>query len=264
MLEQAVTEYLGSQRAEERRSAQQELARFLRWCGRSREINTLTPMEVEEYCGTLESTGQESSQRLAIFKAFLVYIRRQGWTATSLAPHAKLRRANKRASATQRQGQQPASSRLTSDGYQRLMGEMATLKGERVQIAEDIRKAAATKDFSENAPLDAAREHQAQVESRIRELETTLKDATLLESPGNSGHAAARVMIGSKVLLRHLSSGQETSYLLVDSRETNPTAGKISVSSPVGKALLNRTTGEEIDIVTPRGAVRYLVSKIGE
>ena len=263
LLGEAFTNYLEAQADKDRQAVQQELARFIRWRGRERATGSLTPLDVEEYCGTLDDTGEASSQRLAITKKFLVYLHRQGWTNTNLAPHAKLRRSGRKSPASQRRRQLVASSQLTAEGHQRLQDELDSLKSERVGMVEDIRLAAATKDFSENAPLDAAREHQGQVEARIRELEGILKGATILKETTAGKSALARVDVGSRIVLRHVQTGQEVSYLLVESSEADPTEGKLSAASPVGKAVLTRAVGDEVEVATPRGAVRYVVKKIG-
>ena len=258
LLSEVSADYLQASGKKATQATRQEVAKFVRWCGRTCKAGSLTPQAIEEYCGTLGGVGEEGPPRLAIVKGFLVYMHRRGWTATNLAPHAKLRRTGRKTSAARRQ--RDASSRLTEDGHRRLQEELVGLKAERVNVTKDIRRAAATKDFSENAPLDAAREHQGQMEARIRELEATLKGATILERGKN---VRVKVTLGARVVLRHAQTGKELSYLLVESQEADPTAGKLSAASPLGKAVLDRTTGDEVEVLTPRGAVRYLVSKIG-
>ena len=252
--------YLEAQGETNHSAVQQELVRFVRWFRGTREVHTLTPLEIEGYSGTLEGAGEESSERLAVLKGFLTYLPRQGWTEANLAPHAKLRRTGRKGAAPRR-SRTSKTNQLTAEGYQVLQDEMAALKGERGNMSEEIRRAAATKDFSENAPLDAAREHQGQVEARIRELEATLKGATILERGKN---VRVKVTLGARVVLRLAQTGQEVSYLMVESSEANPSAGKLSTASPLGKAVMNHAIGDEVEVTTPRGAVRYLVSKIGD
>ncbi|MSQ22387.1 MAG: transcription elongation factor GreA [Dehalococcoidia bacterium] len=259
LLSDISSEYLEAQGDTDHSAVQQELVRFVRWCGRTREVHTLTPLEIEGYSGNLDAAGEESSERLAVLKGFLAYLHRKGWTEANLSPHAKLRRAGRKGSASSR-SRTSKSNQLTAEGYQLLQDEMAALKGERGNITQEIRRAAATKDFSENAPLDAAREHQGQVEARIRELEATLKGATILE---RGKTVRAKVTLGARVVLCQAQSGQEVSYLMVESSEANPSAGKLSTASPLGRAVMDHAIGDEVDVTTPRGAVRYLISKIG-
>ncbi|MBI4203188.1 MAG: transcription elongation factor GreA [Chloroflexi bacterium] len=261
-LMQALASYLEAQKDKERQAMQVELNRFTRWCGRDRVATSLTPLEVEEYCGTLDEAGEEAGQRVVFLKGFLGYLSREGWTPDNLATHAKLRRAGKKALSSQRAQRRANASQLTADGYQRLQAELAALKGERGSRAEEIRKAAATRDFSENAPLDAAREHQGQAEARIRELEALLKGAVIMGEDLAKRNTDYRVSVGSRVVLKLAKSTQELSYVLVESSEADPSAGKISSVSPVGKAILGRTVGDEVEVITPRGVVRYVVAKV--
>ena len=137
---------------------------------------------------------------------------------------------------------------------------MKGLKGERISVVEDIKLAMADKDFRENAPLDAAKERQGIIEARIRELEAGLAAAQILSSDGSG--PSYRVEVGNKVTLKDAESGKKVLYTLVDMREANVAAGKISTASPVGQALLERTVGEEVLIKVPKGTLRYVIEKI--
>ncbi|MCH7706605.1 MAG: transcription elongation factor GreA [Chloroflexi bacterium] len=259
---QAVASYLESQAAQARQAAQQELSRFVRWCGADTATISLTPTVVEEYCGTLEGRGADGGERLTVTKGFLTYLYRQKLTGVNLAPHARLRRTAKRSSSAGQAPRPTTVTQLTADGLQQLKSELEALKAERITVVEDIRKAAATKDFTENAPLDAAREKQGQVETRIKVLEATLEGAVLLEESMANGGNSSRIALGSRVVLRHAQTSREVSYLLVEPQEADPSAGKLSVASPVGKAVLERTVGDEVEVATPGGAVQYVVAKV--
>lgn len=259
---QAVASYLESQAAQARQAAQQELSRFVRWCGADTATTSLTPTSVEEYCGTLEGRGADGGERLTVTKGFLTFLYRQKLTGVNLAPHARLRRTGRKSSPVGQPRRPAVVTQLTAEGLDQLKSELEALKAERISVVEDIRKAAATKDFSENAPLDAARERQGQVETRIKALESTLEGAVLLEESKGNGSNSSRIAIGSRVVLRHAQTKREVSYLLVESQEADPSAGKLSVASPVGKAMLERTVGDEVEVATPGGAVQYVVAKV--
>ena len=139
-----------------------------------------------------------------------------------------------------------------------LTDELESLKGQRPKIASELRDAMADKDFRENAPLDAAREAQGQLEARIRELENTLRHAVVLDERV-TGDAAK---VGSNVAISNVSTGARFTYLLVSSREARPTAGRLSVESPVGMAVLGRRSGDEFDVQTPSGTVRFRVENV--
>jgi len=122
-----------------------------------------------------------------------------------------------------------------------------------------MRRAAADKDFRENAPLDAAREERGQLEGRIRELEETLKLATIIDE---KQEVALRASIGDSILLRNVATGEEVCYMIVSPREADPTKDRISSASPIGKAALGRSRGEIIEVVAPAGKLRYQIKQI--
>jgi transcription elongation factor GreA len=108
-------------------------------------------------------------------------------------------------------------------------------------------------------PLEAAREQLGLVESRIRQIEDTLKNAVVVQP---SGEKAKTVRVGTKVHLKDLESGRETRYTVVSASEARPLDGKISDVSPVGKALMKRSAGQEIRVETPRGQLKYRIVKL--
>ena len=138
----------------------------------------------------------------------------------------------------------------------------SNLKEARVKVPKEIRHATADKDVSENSPLDVAREQQGHIEARIREPENTLRRATLLEKIDKKTLRKGKVTLGSRVTIRHKETRSETSYLLVNTNEADPSKGKLSVESPVGKALVSRSLGETVEVSTPSGQTLYEISKL--
>ncbi|OGN97965.1 MAG: hypothetical protein A2Z77_08830 [Chloroflexi bacterium RBG_13_51_36] len=138
---------------------------------------------------------------------------------------------------------------LTTQGYAKLEKELANLKNQRSQVIEEMQIAAADKDFRENAPLAAAREQKSHLEGRIKEIEAVLNQAKIMRE----GQDTTRAKFGYTVLLRDLSSGKEFSYTLVDPREANPAKGKLSVASPLGKAILDKERGQTVEVTAPAG-----------
>jgi transcription elongation factor GreA len=238
----------------------QEIGRFIAWFGRERTVGELTPAQVADYAHHVGLGGTDSVQKLSPVKVFLGFLKEEGWVETGLASHLRVPRSRKTAS-PQSARSAGAATQLSKEGFQALEEQLASLKGERGGVLEDIKRAMADKDFRENAPLEAAKERQGIIESRIRELEASLANAEILSAGSNKNRK--RIGMGARVTLKDLSSGRRLNYTLVDMREANVASGKISTQSPVGQALLDRQVGEEISVNVPKGTVRYMVEKIG-
>lgn len=264
-LMEAVGNYLGapvgsSKGDDSLDEAQRELFRFVHWYGPERALSELSPSQIEEYAGQTGGSGAvpQAVVRLQILKGFLSYAKKKGLIVTNLAQHVKLRTPNPRAQKGRLRAD-PEVIELTQHGHAQLLAQLERLKAERVPLAQQIHKAAADKDVRENVPLEAAREQLGHVESRIRSIEETLK-AAIIGSASRAGTGAVKV--GARVSVRDLGSGRETIYTLVSSAEANPSEGRISDLSPLGKALLNRTAGQEVEVETPRGRSRYRVLEV--
>jgi transcription elongation factor GreA len=149
---------------------------------------------------------------------------------------------------------------LTRAGYEKLMEELDFLKKEkRTQLSKAIGEARAHGDISENAEYEAAKEAQGLNEKRIAELEYKLAHARIIENEDIPGD---EVLIGATVTLRDLDSQEVLEYTLVSEAEADYAAGKISVTSPVGIALLNHKEKEIVEIRVPAGVLRYELLKI--
>ena len=257
-LVEAITEYLADLKGGQRQSVQQELNRFIRWCGRDRQVSALLPTEMAEYAELSGVGSTDATRRLAPVKSFLSFLKKRDFIHTSLAPHLKAAKA-KRTNLARSQQLQEASV-LTSEGYTRIQARLELLKEERINVRKDIELAMADKDFKENSPLDAAKEQQGFIESTIRELEGVLARAVV--SQGGVNAPDRRVRLGNKVVLKDLQSGKRLRYTLVDTQEVDPSAGKISAASPVGRAMMDRAEGDEVQIVAPRGTLRYVIEKV--
>ena len=256
-LAQAAAHYLSALPAETRSLAQAEVSRFIRWYGADRPLSELRGHDVSLYSDSLGATTPEVSRRLEVVRVFLAFLKKQGLTSTNLATHL---RAPKAAMPQALTGTTPQKTvDLTPEGYAALEAELAALVKQRPVIAEELRRAMLDKDFRENAPLDASKEKQAHLEARIRDIEATLKDARVLEK---QKRGASRVQVGSTVILRNLSSGATVRYSIVGPNEANALQGKISNASPVGRALLERQQGQEIEVTAPAGVLRFRIEEI--
>ena len=255
---EAARRYLASLSDKERIASQAEVERFARWCGADRSCDQLRGQDVANYAETLTGTVTDATRRADAVRQFLAYAKKAGFTATNLGTHLRLR---KTASARPGgRGQAPKEVEMSEEQKVALTAELESLKAQRPQIVRDLQRAMADKDFRENAPLDAARQHQGYIEGRIRELEHVLAHAIIAqEGPARTGDV---VEIGATVVLRNLNTGAETTYTLVRPGEVNAAKGKISYESPVGRALLNRRAGEEVEVATPSGTLRFRIERV--
>ena len=149
---------------------------------------------------------------------------------------------------------------LTYEGLKALEGELQILKTQRRKdVAEKIKEARGQGDLSENAEYDAAKEEQAEIETRITQLEKMLRNAQVIDEEDIDRDV---VGVGNKVMLLDIEFGLETEYSIVGSAEADPANGKISNESPLGKALMGNPTGVVVKVVAPAGELEYKVVSI--
>lgn len=149
---------------------------------------------------------------------------------------------------------------LSREGYDKLMKELEYLKTvKRRELSKEIGIARAHGDISENAEYDAAKEAQGLNEKRVSELEAKLSQAKIIDE---ESMPKDKVLIGAKVKLKDLNSGEELEYCLVAEEESDYAQGKISLSSPVGRGLLNHKENDVVEIKIPSGILKYKILKI--
>ncbi len=257
-LSEAFQVYVQQMPEDAKAKAQPEIAKFVRWLGGERLLDSIAASEIGEYSElqTARSTSTDAQERLATVKAFLAFLKKSGTIETNLAQHLRVRKS--RTSATRAAATRVAQQqvRLTKAGYDQMTKQLAQLHEQRQSLVIDIQKAAADGDVRENAPLEAARENQGMVMAKIREIEGTLKMAVVIDGSRNEDD---RVHIGSKVEITELKSSKKFSYQLVEPNESSPLSGKISIASPVGAAILGQNVGAEVAVSTPRGQQMYRI-----
>lgn len=149
---------------------------------------------------------------------------------------------------------------LTREGLKKLEEELDFLKGtKRREVAERIKIAVSYGDLSENAEYDAAKDEQAFVESRIVTLEKMMRNVRIIE-PGSEN--ADVVAIGTTVKLKEVPDGDEETYTIVGSTESDPLEGKISNESPIGAAVIGRSVGDKVNVNTPGGSIEFEIVEI--
>ncbi|GIW10617.1 MAG: hypothetical protein KatS3mg061_1674 [Dehalococcoidia bacterium] len=255
-------EYLDSLRQkqvspEELAAAQQETNRFVRWFGADQRVGVLRPADIERFVEEVSRTAAGSPNKLQPVREMLMLAKKRGYTSENLGTHVRIRRAG-----SKKEGRQPTFEEqmipMTAEGLESLRRELEELLAQRPLIAAELARAMADKDFRENAPLDAARDRQAQVEARIRELEARIRLARVVTNHGQ----AERVTLGRTVTVVDLDEGDELRFTIVSPSEVDIRAGRISTSSPTGQQLLDRQVGEEVEVRAPAGSVRYRIVRI--
>jgi transcription elongation factor GreA len=146
---------------------------------------------------------------------------------------------------------QDARVPMTNQGYQFLMEELKRLKSvERPKNVRDIEEARGHGDLSENAEFHAAKERQSLLDLQIRDIEDKLARAQVIEVSKLSGD---KVVFGATVALVDGDTGEKMVYQIVGDHEAEPKNGKISISSPVARALIGKSEGDEVQVRTPTG-----------
>lgn len=150
---------------------------------------------------------------------------------------------------------------LTVDGAEKLRAELKRLKSvDRPRVIEAIAEARAHGDLSENAEFDAARDQQGFIEGRISELEDQLARAEIID-PAKL-NANGKVVFGARVDLYDVDDDSDVSYQIVGELEANLENGQISVTSPIGRALIGKHEGDEVEVETPGGTRVYEIVKV--
>ena len=148
---------------------------------------------------------------------------------------------------------------MLAEGHRKLETEVRQLKMfERPSVIEAIEIARAHGDLSENAEYHAAKERQGQIEAMISDMEDQLSRALVIDPTTLSGD---KVVFGATVTLLD-EDDKQVKYQLVGQVEANATQGRISYASPLGKALIGRTVGEEVEVTTPSGEKYYEIQKL--
>jgi transcription elongation factor GreA len=258
-LGEAATLYLGKLSSENRETSRPEVFKFARWYGWESSFSKLAGPAVASYADQLDVSDLDYEKKFEVLRAFFAYAKKAGWSQTNLATHLKAKKGKTTPAANAAGKALPETVSLTRQRFDEMKAELETLKKRSRELIAEIQRAAADKDFRENAPLQAAREERGHVEGRIKELEQTLKTAQIIDEKKGSTKKSS---IGDTIIVCELASGEECRYMIVDPREVNIAKGKISIASPLGKALLGRCDGETVEITAPAGKLRYQIKSV--
>ena len=148
---------------------------------------------------------------------------------------------------------------LTKDGLKKLQNELVVLVEEkRPEIADRLREAASYGDLSENAEYKEAKEAQGFLEGRIKDVQIILSDYEIIKGQKN----VEMVVLGSEVRVRSKNTKGLEVFLIVGPQEADPVERKISYESPLGRSLMGSAKGDEVEVETPGGIVKYIVIEI--
>lgn len=149
---------------------------------------------------------------------------------------------------------------ITAEGLARLQEELRRLKAvERPEVIRWLEEARTHGDLSENAEYHAARERQSFIEGRVAELEDKIRRAEVIDVSKLSGKA---VKFGATVDLVDVDTDEEVTFLIVGAEESDINSGKLSVISPLARALIGKEVGETVEVSTPRGSKVYEILKV--
>jgi transcription elongation factor GreA len=149
---------------------------------------------------------------------------------------------------------------MTYQGYQRLLEELKRLKSvERPKLVQEIEEARGHGDLAENAEFHAAKERQSFLDVQIREIEDRLARAQVIEVSKLSGD---KVVFGATVTLTDGDTGGKVVYQIVGDHEAEPKNGKISISSPIARALIGKCEGDEVQVRTPTGIRTFEIMQL--
>ncbi|MDR1514565.1 MAG: transcription elongation factor GreA [Synergistaceae bacterium] len=149
---------------------------------------------------------------------------------------------------------------MTRSGYEKLKSELTLLRTDmRLEVANKLEEARAFGDLSENAEYHAAKEEQEKLEGRISRLEYKLNKAKIIDFDDlDTSHAN----LGTTITIQDLDKNDSFTYMLVGTEESDPKENKISVSSPVGKAIIGKAVGDEVSVRVPKGLRRLKILEI--
>lgn len=148
---------------------------------------------------------------------------------------------------------------LTQESLNKLEEELEDLLSIRLEIANNLKIAADYGDLKENSEFDAERERQALIENRIKDIKNKINNCKIV-NPNEFDNN--KVSIGKNVVLYEYEFDEKVEYKVVDAIESDPLNGKISYLSPVGKAIINKSCGDIIEIELPFGKIKYKILEI--
>lgn len=148
---------------------------------------------------------------------------------------------------------------MTAEGLKNLQAELDRLKNERPAISKALEAAREHGDIAENAEYHAAKERQGFVEARVADLEDAIRRAEVIDVSKLSG---TTIKFGATVMLADGETDEESTYMIVGSHEANASNGRLSVTSPLARALIGKAAGDVVEVTTPSGGKSYEIIEV--
>ena len=258
-LADAAREYISSLKPDQQHAQETYIRRCVEHFGDHTTIASLSGSRVELFAESqIRASDPNAQERVNALKQYFQFIRKKGYATENFGIHIRVRRSGGRSSGAQQVRVEEAPVEMTKEGLEARCAKLADLQSRRPDVLRAIATAREDKDFRENAPLQAAREELAMIDGQIKQLEAELKRAVVVERTSEDLSA-----MGSQVKVTRLDRpDQMETFTLVGGREANAKERKISVESPVGKKLLGRRVGEEVEVAVPSGSIQYRIEAI--
>ncbi len=255
----ALQEYLALLKPAQFHEQENYVRKYVEHADPSTKPGTLTGSRVESYAESqIRAADPNAQKRVEALKAFFQFMKKKNYTTANFGINVRVRRTGGR-TGTSAVRIEEAPVEMTADGLEALKRELTEIEGRIPDLVKSIEVARSDGDLRENAPYHAAREALAFTNDRKQRIETSLKRAVVVDRSGRDEGLAA---LGSQVTVTHVEKNKQVSYQLVSSREANAGQGRLSVESPVGKVLLGRRLGDEVEVETPQGRMRYRVDSV--
>jgi len=257
----ALEEYLTSLKPAVRHEYEQYVRKYVEHADPATLCSTLTGSRVESYAESqIRSADPNAKHRVTALKAWFQFLKKKGYTTANYGINVRVRRTGGRAGASAVRIEE-APIEMTADGLEALKQELSEIESKVPDLVKSIALARSDGDLRENAPYHAAREALDFTNDRKQRIETSLKRAVVVDSSGRDEGLAA---LGSMVTVTQLAKNRQETYQLVSSREANARERRISIDSPVGRELLGRRVGDEVEVAAPQGTTRYRVDSVSQ
>ena len=272
----SVNLYTNRMRKSRKETIKSDLSSFIQWLTISLDnksydenanleninLNIIEPFFIEQYVKltNLNHSNQNASKKLTVARDYLNYIHTEGFTEANLGNHIRNKKGRRSGSlALKSKMHEGDIVEISKEYHDSLEKELNVKYKERENVVVDINKAAADKDFRENAPLEAAREKQGLIESQIKTIEETLRKSVIFNTK-KSNKKNKIAQIGSKVTLE--KENKRTKINLVASPEADVNLSKISLESPLGKAIMGKGENDNVTVSAPSGEIQYKIVKV--